>query len=130
MILKTCIGARAALGELKTAGELIPNQAILINMIPLLEARTSSEIENLVTTADRLFRSRGATHVAAGRGRPESCDWSLPVEEGTDWHDSLQQITRCTPHWCTGSSCGIIAPFVAYGSGCPLHSQCARVLVS
>lgn len=56
IILKTCIGARAALGELKQAGYLIPNQAILINTIPLLEARASSEIENIVTTADRLFR--------------------------------------------------------------------------
>ncbi len=56
MILKACIGARAALGELKQAGELIPNQAILINTIPLLEARASSEIENIVTTTDRLFR--------------------------------------------------------------------------
>ena len=55
-VLKACIGARAALAELKTAGELIPNQAILINTIPLLEARASSEIENIVTTADRLFR--------------------------------------------------------------------------
>ena len=55
-ILKACIGARAALAELKTTGELIPNQAILINTIPLLEARASSEIENIVTTADRLFR--------------------------------------------------------------------------
>jgi Fic family protein len=37
-------------------GELIPNQAVLINTIPLLEAQASSEIENIVTTADRLFR--------------------------------------------------------------------------
>jgi cell filamentation protein, protein adenylyltransferase len=29
---------------------------VLINTIPLLEARASSEIENIVTTADRLFR--------------------------------------------------------------------------
>ncbi|HEY5682782.1 MAG TPA: Fic/DOC family N-terminal domain-containing protein, partial [Sulfuricaulis sp.] len=55
-ILKACIQARAALGELKQAGSLLPNQAILINTIPLLEARASSEIENIVTTTDRLFR--------------------------------------------------------------------------
>jgi Fic family protein len=55
-ILKVCIQARAALGELKQAGSLLPNQAILINTIPLLEARASSEIENIVTTTDRLFR--------------------------------------------------------------------------
>ena len=29
---------------------------VLINTIPLLEARASSEIENIVTTTDRLFR--------------------------------------------------------------------------
>jgi Fic family protein len=58
-VLKALIGARAALAELKQAGELIPNQAILINTLPVLEARASSEIENIVTTADRLFRFAG-----------------------------------------------------------------------
>jgi len=55
-VLKSCVEARAALAELKQAGALLPNQAILINTIPLLEARSSSEIENVVTTTDRLFR--------------------------------------------------------------------------
>ncbi|HKS84211.1 MAG TPA: Fic family protein [Pseudolabrys sp.] len=61
-VLKACIEARAALAELKIAGDLIPNQAVLINTIPLLEAQASSEIENIVTTMDRLFRfaDRGA----------------------------------------------------------------------
>lgn len=55
-ILKACIPARAALAELKQAGELIPNQTLLINLLPLLEAKDSSEIENIVTTTDKLFR--------------------------------------------------------------------------
>lgn len=55
-ILKACIPARAALAELKQAGELLPNQGLLINLIPLLEAKDSSEIENIVTTSDRLFQ--------------------------------------------------------------------------
>ena len=42
--------------ELKQAGRLLPNQDVLINTIPLLEARASSEIENIITTADQLFR--------------------------------------------------------------------------
>lgn len=54
--LKACIPARAALAELKQAGELLPNQGLLINLMPLLEARDSSEIENIVTTTDQLFR--------------------------------------------------------------------------
>jgi Fic family protein len=56
-VQKKCIAANKALAELKGAGDLIPNQAILINAIPLQEARRSSEIENIVTTQDELFRA-------------------------------------------------------------------------
>ncbi len=55
-VLRACIGARASLAELKQACELLPNAAILTNSLPLLEAQASSEIENIVTTADELFR--------------------------------------------------------------------------
>src|SRR5690349_2501911 len=55
-ILKACIPARIALAELKQAGELLPNQGLLINALPLLEAKDSSEIENIVTTTDKLFQ--------------------------------------------------------------------------
>jgi Fic family protein len=54
-ILKKCISARVALAELKQAAELIPNAGVLVNALPLLEAQASSEIENIVTTTDRLF---------------------------------------------------------------------------
>ena len=57
-VLKQCIGARAAIAELKQAAELIPNQGVLINTLPLLEAQASSEIENIVTTTDQLFQFR------------------------------------------------------------------------
>ncbi|HFC5975987.1 TPA: protein adenylyltransferase Fic [Neisseria meningitidis] len=56
-ILKRCIAARASLARLKQAAELIPNQAMLINTLPVMEARASSEIENIVTTTDKLFQS-------------------------------------------------------------------------
>jgi len=55
-VLKACIDARAALEGLKQAGAVLPNQAVLINSIPMLEAQASSEIENIVTTSDALFR--------------------------------------------------------------------------
>lgn len=54
-VLRQCIAARAALGELKQAAQLIPNQSVLISTLPLLEAKSSSEIENIVTTTDKLF---------------------------------------------------------------------------
>ncbi|MFZ1465976.1 MAG: Fic family protein [Anaerolineae bacterium] len=56
-VLRRAITASRALAELKGAGNLIPNQSILINSIPLQEARLSSEIENIVTTQDALFRA-------------------------------------------------------------------------
>lgn len=54
-VLKRCITARAAVAELRQAAELIPNQAILISTLPLLEAQASSEIENILTSTDQLF---------------------------------------------------------------------------
>jgi len=56
VVLKQCVSARSALAELKVAAAMIPNPAVLINTLPLLEAQASSEIENVVTTADELFR--------------------------------------------------------------------------
>jgi Fic family protein len=56
-ILKKCVSAHRALASLKGAGNLIPNQAILINAIPLQEAKASSEIENVVTTGDQLYQA-------------------------------------------------------------------------
>ena len=66
-VLKRCITARAALAELKQAAELIPNPAMLINTLPILEARASSEIENIVTTA----RIR-----PSGRAKTNPASWS------------------------------------------------------
>src|SRR5271169_3394839 len=51
-VLRKCVGASRALAGLKEAARLIPNQDVLINSIPLREARDSSAIENIVTTND------------------------------------------------------------------------------
>lgn len=56
-VLKATIGARTALAELKGAGGLIPNQRVLVDAIALQEAKSSSEIENIVTTNDELYRA-------------------------------------------------------------------------
>lgn len=57
VVLRECITANRALASLKVVGNLIPNQTILINAIPLQEAQASSEIENIVTTGDALYRA-------------------------------------------------------------------------
>nr|WP_242681320.1 Fic/DOC family N-terminal domain-containing protein [Tessaracoccus sp. SD287] len=61
--MKATIEARTALATLSQAGQLLPNPNILIHAVPLLEAQASSEIENIVTTADELFK-----HVDLGGG--------------------------------------------------------------
>jgi Fic family protein len=55
-ILRRCVVAGRALATLRHAAKLIPNQDVLINTIPLQEAKDSSAIENIVTTNDKLFR--------------------------------------------------------------------------
>jgi Fic family protein len=56
-VLKRCIAARSAIAELKGVGDTIPNQTLLIRSIGLQEARSSSEIENIVTTTDDLYQA-------------------------------------------------------------------------
>ena len=55
-ILKWLAASGRRLAELKGMAGSIPNQGILINTLGLQEAKDSSEIENIVTTHDELFR--------------------------------------------------------------------------
>jgi Fic family protein len=57
VVLKQAIRANRALADLRGLARQIPNQGMLINSITLQEARLSSEIENIVTTNDDLYRA-------------------------------------------------------------------------
>jgi Fic family protein len=92
-VLKACIEARAALAELKQAAELIPNQAMLINTLPLLEAKDSSEIENIVTTTDRLFQHAQGHHDNADPATKEALRYRTALHQG---FQSLQNRPLCT----------------------------------
>lgn len=82
-ILKRCISARVALAELKQAAELIPNSAVLVNALPLLEARASSEIENIVTTTDKLFEFADIAEDRADAATKEALRYRTALYEGT-----------------------------------------------
>ncbi len=56
-VLKSVTEARVQLAKLDQASDLMANPSVLINTIPLLEAQASSEIENIVTTTDALFKA-------------------------------------------------------------------------
>lgn len=56
-ILKQLSVSSRLLGELKGAAEKIPNKDILISALTLMEAKDSSEVENIVTTNDELYKA-------------------------------------------------------------------------
>jgi Fic family protein len=55
-ILKKLASSSRKLAELKGIAASIPNQGILINTLGMQEAKDSSEIENIVTTQDEIFK--------------------------------------------------------------------------
>lgn len=56
-ILKKLGDAKASLARLHGRSAVIPNQGLLINTISLQEAKLSSEIENIFTTDDELYKA-------------------------------------------------------------------------
>ncbi len=101
IVLKACIKARAALGELKQAAELIPNQAMLINTLPVLEAQASSEIENIVTTTDRLFQQINRQDADIDPATKEALRYSQALFEGYQTLKSCPLSTRTAEHVCS-----------------------------
>jgi Fic family protein len=56
-ILKQLTRSHRALAELKGFADVIPNKNILINAVTINEAKDSSEVENIITTHDELFKA-------------------------------------------------------------------------
>jgi len=92
-LLKACIEARAALAALKQATGHLPNPSVLINTIPILEAQASSEIENIVTTTDDLFRYADHLDGSASHATKEALRYRSALYEG---FQSLQSRPLCT----------------------------------
>lgn len=56
-ILKITNKANKALAELKGYSDVLPNKNILFNAVMINEAKDSSEIENIITTHDELYKA-------------------------------------------------------------------------
>jgi len=100
-ILKKCINARVALAELKQAAELIPNSAVLVNALPLLEARASSEIENIVTTTDKLFEYADIADDKADAATKEALRYRTALYEGSKMVVRKMLSTDMAIHICS-----------------------------
>mgnify|MGYP000923180226 CR=1 FL=1 len=99
-ILRKCIEARAALAELKQAAELIPNPSMLINTLPLLEAKASSEIENIVTTTDKLFEHLNS-EANADPATKEALRYSTALFQGFQALSKYPLSTRTAEEICS-----------------------------
>lgn len=62
-ILKQLVQSRSVLAELKGQANTMPNKNVLINAIIINEAKDSSEIENIITTHDELFKAISLANV-------------------------------------------------------------------
>lgn len=87
-VLKAVIEARSELAALNTACRLIPNPEIITSTIPLREAQASTEIENIVTTNDELFRAEWSVD-------PEP---SPATKEALRYRDALRQGVGVLKH--------------------------------
>ncbi|WP_419590134.1 Fic/DOC family N-terminal domain-containing protein, partial [Thiolapillus sp.] len=81
-VLKQAIATSRELAELKGAGNLIPNQKILLTGIVLQEARLSSEIENIVTTNDELYQASADDLFSASGHTKEVLRYQQALWEG------------------------------------------------
>src|SRR6266478_1165148 len=85
-VLKATTRAGRALAELKGRSHIIPNPTILLNTLVLQEAKFSSEIENILTTNDELYRGLAAQ----GQGN----DLSPQAKEVLHYRDALWHGVR------------------------------------
>jgi Fic family protein len=92
-VLKLCIAARASLASLREAAKTIPNESVLIHALPLLEAKDSSEIENVITTTDKLFIQAQLFEENADPATKEALRYRTALWKG---FESLRSRPLCT----------------------------------
>lgn len=81
-ILKKLASAGRKLAELKGVVESIPNRGILLNTLAMQEAKDSSEIENIVTTHDELFRGDLSSAALLGPAAKEVLRYRQALQVG------------------------------------------------
>lgn len=83
-VLRQTSKAAAALAELKGIADSIPNQSMLVNAIVLQEAKDSSEIENIITSQDELYRALTASSSIVSVQTKEVVNYRKAILHGFD----------------------------------------------
>lgn len=81
-VLKKTAEAHRYLAELKGVAASIPNEAILINTLALQEAKDSSEVENIVTTHDELYKANLFEEAITNPATKEVQDYAFALKQG------------------------------------------------
>lgn len=81
-VLKKTAEAHRYLAELKGVAASIPNEAILINTLSLQEAKDSSELENIVTTHDELYKANLFEEAVVNPATKEVQDYAFALKQG------------------------------------------------
>lgn len=80
-VLKAAAKAHRYLAELKGISASMPNEGILINTLALQEAKDSSEVENIITTHDELYKATVSDHPDNPTAK-EVQDYAIALKEG------------------------------------------------
>ena len=91
-MLREATRAHRHLAELQGRARSIPNQAILINTLVLQEAKASSEVENIVTTQDELFRASLFWEEASSPAAKEVASYGDALKRGFDHLQASQGL--------------------------------------
>ena len=96
--MRRAIAAARELAALNQACALLPNPEVLVNTLPILEAHDSSEIENIVTTEDELFRLASRESAPADPSAKEAYRYRTALRAGFDRYPLARNET-CQLNW-------------------------------
>jgi len=95
-VLKATAKAHQALGELKGLAVTMPNQYLLLATLSLQEAKESSEIENIITTQDDLYRSNHQSQQFFSSSAKEVHNYAKALETGFNTIKTTGLLTNNT----------------------------------
>lgn len=93
-ILKQLSQTYRFLAELKGVSKTIPNESILINTLPLLEAKDSSAIENIITTHDEIYKENLFENYILNPNAKEVQNYAKALKTGFDALKNKELITN------------------------------------
>ena len=95
-VLKATAKAHQALGELKGLAVTMPNQYLLLATLSLQEAKESSEIENIITTQDDLYRSNYQSQQFLSTSAKEVHNYAQALQAGFNTINTTGLLTNNT----------------------------------